>query len=183
MIWYFFPKDISNHLVISLSIHQRRVSWRTILVELQQSNKTDTLHARLGKSWIHLIAIQLRWSLHAACSAASDSANPWTIAHQVPLSVKFSSQKYWSGLPFPIPGDLPNADIEPASLASPVLAGRFFTTDHQGSPKMIPTSIENMKTFDCVQLMRTGRYKHYTEDKIHCTENKNKREIVTSVRT
>ena len=156
MIRYFFPKDISNHLVISLSIHQRQVSWRTILVALQQSNKTDTLHARLGKSWIHLIAIQLRWSLHAACSAASDSATSWTIAHQVPLPRKSSRQKHWNGLPFPTPGDLPSADMEPASLASPASAGRFFTTDHQGSPKMIPTSMEKMKAYDCVQLERTG---------------------------
>ena len=38
-----------------------------------------------------------------------------------------SRQEYWSGLPFPLPGDLPDAGIEPVSLASPVLAGRFFT--------------------------------------------------------
>ena len=87
--------------------------------------------------------------------------------------MKFSRQKYWSGLPFPAPGDLPNTEIELTSLASPALAGRFFTTDHQGSPKMIPTSMEKMKTFDCAQLVRTERNKHYTEDKIHCTENKN----------
>ena len=42
---------------------------------------------------------------------------PWTVAHQVPLSVGFSRQEYWSGLPFPSPGDLPNAGIKPASPA------------------------------------------------------------------
>ena len=50
-------------------------------------------------------------------------AAPRTIAHQAPLSMQFSSQKYWSGLPFPSPGDLPNAGIKLASLA---LASRFF---------------------------------------------------------
>ena len=45
-----------------------------------------------------------------------------------PLSMGFSRQEYWSGLPFPTPGDLPDSGIEPVSLASPALAGRFFTT-------------------------------------------------------
>ena len=53
---------------------------------------------------------------------------PWTEAHQAPLSMEFSRQEYWSGLLFPPPGDLPNPGIEPSSLASPALAGGFFTT-------------------------------------------------------
>ena len=40
---------------------------------------------------------------------------PWTVAHQVPLSMEFSRQEYWSGLPFPSPGDLPDPGIEPGS--------------------------------------------------------------------
>ena len=51
-----------------------------------------------------------------------------TIAHQAPLFMGFSRHEYWSGLPFPSPGDLPDAGIEPTSLMSPALAGRFFTT-------------------------------------------------------
>ena len=50
------------------------------------------------------------------------------IACQAPLSMVFSRQEYWSDLPFPPPGDLPNQGIEPASLMSPALAGGFFTT-------------------------------------------------------
>ena len=42
---------------------------------------------------------------------------PWTVAHQAPLSMEFSRQKYWSGLPFPSPGDLPDSGIEPRSPA------------------------------------------------------------------
>ena len=45
----------------------------------------------------------------------------------------FSKQEYWSGLAFPTPGDLPDLGIEPESLASPALAGRFFTTVPPGS--------------------------------------------------
>ena len=50
----------------------------------------------------------------------------WTVARQAPLSMGFSSQEYWSGLPFPSPGDFPDPGIEPRSLASPALAGGFF---------------------------------------------------------
>ena len=53
---------------------------------------------------------------------------PWTVACQAPLSMGFSKQEYWSGLPCPPPGDLPNPGTEPESLMSPVLAGEFFTT-------------------------------------------------------
>ena len=55
-------------------------------------------------------------------------ATLWTAAHQAPLSMGFSRQEYWSGLPCPPLGDLPNPRIEPASPMSPALAGRFFTT-------------------------------------------------------
>ena len=50
---------------------------------------------------------------------------PWTIACQAPLSMEFSRQEFWSGMPFPTPGDLPDPGIEPMSLASLALAGRF----------------------------------------------------------
>ena len=53
---------------------------------------------------------------------------PWTVTHQAPLSMEFSRQEYWSGLPFPTPGDLPDPGSEPASLESPALSGGFFTT-------------------------------------------------------
>ena len=53
---------------------------------------------------------------------------PWTVACQVPLSMEFSKPEYWSGLPFPSPGDTPNSWTEPISIASPALGGGFFTT-------------------------------------------------------
>ena len=51
----------------------------------------------------------------------------WTVARQAPLSMGFSRQDYWSGLPWPPPGYLPDPRIEPSSLMSAALAGRFFT--------------------------------------------------------
>ena len=50
------------------------------------------------------------------------------VVHQTPLPMEFSRQEYWSGMPFPPPGHLPDPGIEPTSLASPVLMGIFFTT-------------------------------------------------------
>ena len=59
---------------------------------------------------------------------------PWTVVHQTSLSMGFPRQKYWSGLPFPSPGDLPDPGIEPASS---MLAGRFCTTESPGKPNSI----------------------------------------------
>ena len=58
----------------------------------------------------------------------------WTVVSQAPLSMGFPRQEYWSGLPFPFPGNLPDSGIEPTSSASPALAGRFFTTVPPGKP-------------------------------------------------
>ena len=55
--------------------------------------------------------------------------NPWAVACQNPLPMEFSRQEFWGGMPFPTLWDLPNSAIKPASLASPALAGRFFTTE------------------------------------------------------
>ena len=60
-----------------------------------------------------------------------------TVAHQAPMSMEFSRQEYWSGLPFPPLGDFPNPGIKPESLVSPALAGKFFTTMLPGKPKIL----------------------------------------------
>ena len=56
----------------------------------------------------------------------------WAVAHQAPLSMGFSRQEYWSGLPFPSPGDLPDPEIEPRS---PTLQADSLPTEPQGKPK------------------------------------------------
>ena len=63
-------------------------------------------------------------------SVVSDSATPWTITHQAPLSMGFSRQEYWSGLPFLSPGDLPDPGVEPGS---PSLQALSLPLSHQGS--------------------------------------------------
>ena len=65
------------------------------------------------------------------CSVAESRltlCGPWTAAYQAPLSMALSRQEYWSGLPFPSPGDFPNSGIEPTFLVSHALTGGFFTT-------------------------------------------------------
>ena len=58
-------------------------------------------------------------------------ATPWTVAHQAPQSMEFSMQEYWSGLPFPSPGDLPHPGIEPGS---PALQADTLPSEPQGGP-------------------------------------------------
>ena len=69
---------------------------------------------------------ELQW--HACMHAQSClTVTPWPVTHQAPLSLEFSRQEYWNGVPFSPPGDLPNPGTEPES---PVLAGGFFTQWH-----------------------------------------------------
>ena len=75
--------------------------------------------------------------ISVSCSLMSDSfATPWTVARQAPLSMKFSWQEYWSGQPFPSPGNLPNPRIEPRSPAfladslSSQPPGKHFSTHY-----------------------------------------------------
>ena len=69
-------------------------------------------------------------------------ATLWTLAHQAPLSMGFSRQEYWSGMPFSPPGDLPNPGNEPASPLSPVLQVDSLPTEPQ------VYSIKSLKTFE-----------------------------------
>ena len=73
-----------------------------------------------------------RWVSMPVCSVVSGYfVIPWTVARRAPLSLGFPRREYWSGLPFPPSGDLPDPVIEPAS---PELAGGFFTTEPPGKP-------------------------------------------------
>ena len=96
---------------------------------LDQSPKAIEIKARINK-WdlIKLKAFSQSVLCAKSASVVSDYVTLWTVAHQAPLSMEVSRQEYWSGLPFPSPGDLPDPGIKPASLMSPALAGIFFTT-------------------------------------------------------
>ena len=89
-----------------------------------------------------------------ACSYTLQSSfqlfgTPWAADHQAPLSTGFSRQEYWSGLPFPPPGNIPDPGIEPGS---PALAGRFFTAKPFQKPHF-PNA--------CMQFLRASLFTYY----------------------
>ena len=90
--------------------------------------------------------------MHAYLVMPNSFAIPLTVAHQAPLSMGFSRQEYWSGLPFPSPGDLPHPGIKPMPLA---LACRFFTIEPPGKP-----IIENTEGINLQGIMdrKQGRW-------------------------
>ena len=74
-------------------------------------------------------------------------ATLWTAACQAPLPMGFSRQEYWSGLPCPPPGDLPDPGIEPSSLEASALAGGYFT----------------IVTWEAPQLLTSEKYPKFSE--------------------
>ena len=89
--------------------------------------------------WMH--AKSLQWCL---------ICNPMTVACQAPLSMGFSLQEYWSGLPCPPPRDLPDSGIKPMSLSSLALAGEFFTTSATWGGAVLPFLKESLEAgLDC----------------------------------
>ena len=83
----------------------------------------------------------------------SNSVTLWTVARQAPVSMGFSSQEYWSGLPcYPL-GDLPNPGIEPGSITLPRLAGGFFTSSTTGEAQT-----NKCKCFKCFSTYQRDLY-------------------------
>ena len=81
--------------------------------------------------WLHIGSWKNK---SVSCSIMFDSLQPWTVAPQPPLSVELSKQEYWSGLPFPSPGDLPNPGMNPGL---PHYRRILDLLSHQGSPKIL----------------------------------------------
>ena len=78
-----------------------------------------------------MLAYLLSRLVWISCLVMSNFVALWTVAHQAPLSMGFSRQGYWSGLPFPTPGDLPDPRIEPVSPVSPALQADSLPLSHQ----------------------------------------------------
>ena len=109
------------------------------------------------------------------CSVVSNSfATPWTVAHKVPFSMGFPRQEYWSGLPFPSAGDLPDPGIEPQS---PALAGRFFTIEPPGKPtfyySVTKSSLTLCSPMDCsVTVSSVFHYlSEFAQIHVHCVKS------------
>ena len=97
------------------------------------STEYSCSRANKGHTWSQ--SIQKDECMHAQLlSHVQLFSTLWTTAHQAPLSMRFSRQEYWSGLPFAPSGNLSNPGTESTSLASPALAARSFTLSYLGSP-------------------------------------------------
>ena len=86
-----------------------------------------SLLCHLGRTGLYL-NFHICACVQSCFSCAQLFVTLWTVARQAPLSMGFSRQEYRNELPCPLPGDLPDPGLEPASLKSPALAGSFFTT-------------------------------------------------------
>ena len=132
-------RQASLSLKVALGPRRRFGSPRSILAPDGQAGPRGAASSLSGGACPWDVGFQFFWgfshprrfcsSMRAAwlsrLSRVRLFATLWTVAGQAPLSTGFTRQEYWSGLPYPPPGDLPDPGIEPASHA---LAGRFFTT-------------------------------------------------------
>ena len=87
---------------------------------------------------------------------------PWTAARQAPLSMEFSTQNYWSGLPFPIPGDLPDPGTKFTAPVSPGLVGGLFTTEPLASAAAAAAakSLQSWSTLCDPHRQQPTRFRH-----------------------
>ena len=108
---------------------------------MKQTQKTSFLWM-LHSDYFLLLCFQVLFLCDTVCaqllSRVWSFATPWTVARQAPLSMGFPRQEYWSGLPFPPPGDLPDPGIEPASPA-PALADESSTAVSPRKPSVVFT--------------------------------------------
>ena len=93
-----------------------------------QRGKAWGINGKIGLTYIHYVYAVLSSFCHVWLFAA-----PWTVAHQAPLSMGFSRQEYWNGLPCPPPGDLPDPGIKPTSSVSPTFQADSLPLSHWGS--------------------------------------------------
>ena len=98
---------------------------------------------------------------------------PWTVARQAPLSIGFSRQECWTGLPFPSPGDLPNPGIEPTS---PALEGGLFTAEPPGKPSQL-----SEQQFTCKAVGTSAMKRPSLRMVLAVRRNKTSRKGVTSL--
>ena len=101
-----------------------------IIVTTVESKTSTVFQKSLWKSGPFSIPVS-KWKWKWCHSSCPTLLTPWTVAYQAPLSMGFPRQEYWSGLPFPSPGDLPNPGIESKSLT---LQADALTSEPSGKP-------------------------------------------------
>ena len=163
-IWF----DLNTHLkwswvvfsnvpdFIYLSVKGRELWNKGLLCKLNMIIKDDT--AAPGTLEVPNVTITLiHSSIHQMLSHAWLFASPWTVTHQAPLSMGFSKQDYWNGLPFPPPQHHLNRGTRPTSPLSPALAGgTLYYLSHWGSPMFILIPITTDKA-TWLELIRSNQ--------------------------
>ena len=132
---YMYLVTIRQWQVWSINIEIFKLYYQIIL-PLNRVTAFEYLLPIISHKHVFYIVVEIRVILYAfwgVCALSHFShvwlfAILWTVAHQASLSVEFSRQEYWSGLPFPPLGDLPDLGSEPAPLRTPTLVGGFFST-------------------------------------------------------
>ena len=121
------PKKITKHLTVLCCVKFKRGKfWKELLPGVRRiwfHPHRSSRPSSLTLAEVHVCML----------SYVRLFATPWTVAHQAPLSMEFSRQQYWSGLPFPTPGDLPDPGIKLACPPSPTLPVVFLPLHHLGS--------------------------------------------------
>ena len=137
--WKTARKEKSCMIIIIIIIIHDYSKYRKIISSWKSNslNPTDSKKSKwmLGRKWKKSIG---KWNCIYPWKVKVKSlshvwlfATPWTVAHQARLSIEFSRQEYWSGLPFPSPGDLPDAGIEPRF---PALQADTLPSEPPGKP-------------------------------------------------
>ena len=122
----FYPSDVTCKILAS-SFHDFTLCLSRGLSFIGNTTMTSFIwRLRLPPGHFGLLIVKVK-----SLSRVRLLATPWTVAHQVPLSMGFPRQEYWSGLPFPSPGDFPDPGIEPGSLA---LQADALTSEPPGKP-------------------------------------------------
>ena len=143
--WIFGGRE-GIHKVVQSSLLSNS---RTFLSPLRRSRMPISSHSTFSSS-----------SLCQLYSHVWLFATPWTVAHQTPLSLGFYRQEYWSGLPFPSPGDLPNPRTEPVSLASSALQTDSLPCEPLEKP--IPLATINLLLSESICLFWTFHIRNHT---------------------
>ena len=131
LVWHYYCLHFINE---ETEAKRAEMTWSRSKLVTQHSHYTippsNIVHSAQDNNLFNKICVSIR-VFKSVCmymlSRVQLFATPWTVACQAPLSIGFPRQKYWSGLPFPSPGDLPNPGIELTSHVS-FISSVFSTT-------------------------------------------------------
>ena len=136
---FFLQHNFAKLLSVQF-LHRRLVLPKSHSLPLRFTNRISSFtrgHSYPFADYMFPFLLKLKMKLCWPLSCVRFFATPWTIAHQTPLSMGFSRQEYWSGLPYLPPGILPNPEIDPRSPAALVLQTDSLPLSHQGHPLKI----------------------------------------------